>query len=92
VLQNVPAAAETFLKEDSIKSWFNTAMDRASQRFVLKMRLITVVCSVSVAFALHLDTFRFLSQVSADPELRAGLVSVSEAMRSHAAAVLKKAP
>lgn len=89
LLQDIPPAAEIFLPPDSMKAWFNAAMDRASQKFILKTRLITIVCSVIVAFALHLDTFRFLSQVSADPELRAGLVSASQAMEQHAAAVLK---
>jgi hypothetical protein len=73
-------------------AWFNSAMDRASQQFVLKTRLITVVLSIIVAFALHLDTFRLLSQVSGDPELRAGLVNAAQAMQTQAAAVLKASP
>jgi hypothetical protein len=89
LLQDIPPAAEIFLPPDSMKAWFNSAMDRASQKFILKTRLITIVCSLIVAFALHLDTFRFLSQVSDDPELRAGLVSASQAMEKHAARVLE---
>jgi hypothetical protein len=89
LLQDIPPAAEIFLPPDSMKAWFNAAMDRASQKFILKTRLITIVCSLIVAFALHLDTFRFLSQVSNDPELRAGLVSASQAMEKHAARVLE---
>ncbi len=90
LMQRVPAAAEVVLKGDSIKSWFNSAMDRASQQFALWMRVFTVACSILVAFSLHLDTFRFLNQVSTDPELRASLVNASQAMQSQAAAILQE--
>jgi hypothetical protein len=63
-------------------------MDRASQQFAIKMRLFTVACAVVAAFALHLDTFRFLTQVSNDPELRASLVNTSQVMQNQAAAIL----
>lgn len=87
LLQDVPTTAEAFLGPN-IKDWFNCAMDRASQQFALKMRMFTVVCAVAAAFALHLDTFRFLTQVSNDPELRAALVNTSQAMQNQAAAIL----
>src|SRR5690349_21850035 len=63
LLQGVPTAAEAFLGPN-IKDWFNSAMDRASQQFAVKMRLFTMICAILAAFALHLDTFRFLTQVS----------------------------
>jgi len=78
------------LRSDGIAGWFNSAMDRASQKFILKMRLITVICSIIVAFALHLDTFRLLSDVSADPELRAGLVNASQVIQNQASSILAR--
>ena len=90
LLKGVPAATGAILSPN-IKDWFNSTMDRASQQFALKMRLFTVICAVVVAFALHLDAFRFLSQVSNDPELRAGLVNASQAMQQQAAVLTTKA-
>jgi hypothetical protein len=92
LIQTIPGASEVMLKRDSIKSWFNSSMDRASQQFAVHMRIYTIICSILVAYGLHLDTFRFLGQVSSDPELRAGLVNASQAMQNQAAAILAQGP
>ena len=55
-------------------------MDRVSQRFALHTRLWTVFFSVLLAFALHLDAFRLLTQLSTDAELRARLVASADAL------------
>lgn len=88
LLEKIPSLAESILKSDDIKSWFNSAMDRAAQRFALHMRLWTVIFAVVIAFALHLDTFRFLAQLSSDSELRASLVAGSDAMQKAAAQII----
>lgn len=52
-----------------IEQWFGSVMDRVSQRFVVHTRLWTVIFSFVLAFALHLDAFRLLTQLSTDAEL-----------------------
>jgi hypothetical protein len=79
------AAVEPTLARDDLRSWFEATMDRVSQRFVTHMRLWTVAFSIVVAFALHLDTFRLLSQLAANPDARARLAGVSAAIERAAA-------
>jgi hypothetical protein len=67
-----------------IDQWFESVMDRVSQRFAARMRLWTVIFSVIVAFALHLDAFRLFRQIATDSELRARLVSSAEALTQKA--------
>ncbi len=88
LLNRVPATAETMLGAD-IKSWFHATMDRASQRFRMRTRAVTVLFSIVVAFALHLDTLTLLNQFSSQPELRAGLVGVSAAVERVGAELIR---
>jgi hypothetical protein len=74
--------------QDRLSGWFNTIMDRVSQRFRTHMRLWTILASVLVAFALHLDTFRLLSQLAANPDARARLAAASDAIERAAAGTL----
>ncbi|HYM12854.1 MAG TPA: hypothetical protein VEU62_19100, partial [Bryobacterales bacterium] len=90
LVQKLPATAEAELT--SLKTYFNVVMDRAAQRFTLHARVWTVVFSILVAFALHLDAFRLLSQISSDAEMRAALVSSSKALVEKAAAIQPQAP
>lgn len=68
----------------NLESLFNSVMDRASQRFVVHMRLWTVIFSVLMAFALHLDAFRLLTQLSSDAELRASVVMATATITQQA--------
>ncbi len=88
LLERVPATAETVLGAD-IKSWFQATMERASQRFRMRTRAATILFSVVVAFALHLDTLALLNQFSSQPELRAGLVGVSAAVERVGAELIR---
>lgn len=72
----------------SIDQWFNSMMDRVSQRFVAHTRIWTIVFSVVVAFALHLDALRLLSELSSDAELRSRLVSSADALTKKADEIL----
>ena len=71
--------------------WFDSVMDRVSQRFAANLRLWTVVWAVVVAFVLHLDSSRLLRQIQGDPQLRARLVASTESMTRHAERVLDAA-
>jgi hypothetical protein len=85
VAQPVRLAGQATLDRDDLQSWFDATMDRVSQRFVTHMRLWTVAFSILVAFALHLDSFRLLSQLAANPDARARLAGASEAIQRAAA-------
>src|SRR5262245_5031600 len=88
VLARVPDAARMTLGVD-LGSWFNPAMDRVSQKFAMHSRVVTIVVSVLLAFVLHLDTFRLWSLFSTDAELRASLVTSSDAMQQTAGRILQ---
>jgi hypothetical protein len=71
-----------------LERWFDSVMDRVSQRFAARMRLWTVLFSLIVAFTLHLDASVVLRSIRSDPELRASLVASADAMARQAEQVL----
>ena len=71
-----------------IDQWFNSMMDRVSQRFVAHTRIWTIIFSVVVALALHLDALRLLGQLSSDAELRSRLVSSADELTKKADEIL----
>jgi hypothetical protein len=98
---NDPAKAEQVITQmmasaehltGSINQWFDSMMDRVSQRFVSYARVWTVIFSVLVAFALHLDTFNLLTRLSADKDLRARLVSSAATLSKKADEMLAIGP
>jgi hypothetical protein len=74
----IPAHAEARL--DGLNSWFDHAMDRASQRFTLQARMVTFVLSVLLVFAAHLDAIRLFQMLSSDAQVRAQLAGSADAM------------
>src|SRR4051812_38044830 len=54
VAQQLESSAQQTIGE--VEVWFNRAMDRASQRFALQMRLWTIVFAVVLAFGAHINT------------------------------------
>jgi hypothetical protein len=80
LLARVPGAAEAVLGTD-IKSWFNSTMDRAAQRFTLHMRVVTLALSIMMAIGIHLDAFQLVADLSASPELRASLVGQADTLK-----------
>ncbi len=93
----VKASADQMLKQLSdkanqatgkLEAWFNSTVDRVSQRFALQMRIWTVVFAVLIAVVAHLDTFRLYSQLASDPTQRSALVGAADALLKQAADVL----
>ncbi|MCL6507220.1 MAG: hypothetical protein K6T59_09355 [Bryobacteraceae bacterium] len=72
----------------AFRSWFDTAMDRASQRFAAQMRFWTVIFSVCLAFGIQLDAPKLLERLSLDAEVRARLVAGADAITQQASAIL----
>jgi hypothetical protein len=75
-----------------VEIWFNRAMDRASQRFALQMRLWTVAFAVLLAFGAHINTFQVLQSLWNSPETRSNLVNNRDAMMQEATVMLSPAP
>ncbi len=67
-----------------LDSWFEHAMDRASQRFTLQARVITVALSVLLVFGAHLDAIRLFRAVSSDAEMRTQLTASADAIEKQA--------
>jgi hypothetical protein len=63
---------------EGLKSWFGHAMDRASQRFTLHARLITVVLALLFVFAAHLDAIHLFQTLASDAQLRAQLAGTAD--------------
>lgn len=89
LLANPNAPAGTWSRElhdkltaaqDQVESWFDSVMDRTSQRFVAKTRLVTAILAIVAAFLLHLDAPKTLRYLQSNAEIRAGLVASSESM------------
>ena len=79
---SVPARPEPRL--EGLRAWFDHVMDRASQRFTLKARLVTVVLSCIFVFAAHFDSVRLFQSMSQGAELRAQLAASAEAIDKQA--------
>lgn len=69
---------------EGLRAWFDHVMDRASQRFTLKARLVTVVLSCIFVFAAHFDAVRLFQSMSQGAELRAQLAATAEAIDKQA--------
>jgi hypothetical protein len=75
----VDATYSTVSKLDhQVGLWFNTVMDRLSDIFTRKTRVITVVISVLLVTVLQIDSGDILRQILHSPELRARLTEMSE--------------
>jgi hypothetical protein len=77
-----PAPTEPRL--EGLRAWFDHVMDRASQRFTLQARLVTVVLSCIFVFAAHFDSVRLFQSMSQGAELRAQLAATAEAIDNQA--------
>jgi len=61
-----------------VKGWFDTVMDRTTERFTLYARWWTVGVAVVLAFVFHIDTLQILDRISKDDELRTKLVQMAD--------------
>lgn len=62
----------------NIKTWFDTVMDRTTERFTLNTRWWTVGIAFALAVVLQIDSLSILKRLSTDSELRANLVASSQ--------------
>lgn len=62
---------------EGLGAWFDHVMGRASQRFTVQARLITVVVSCLFVFGARFDAVRLLQSMSQGAELRAQLAATA---------------
>jgi hypothetical protein len=74
------AAVPSEPRLEGLRAWFDHVMERASQRFTLQARVVTVVLSCIFVFAMHFDSVRLLQSMSQAPELRAQLAARAQAI------------
>jgi hypothetical protein len=77
-VEPVPAQIEPRL--EGVNSWFDHAMQRASQRFTLQARAITVVLSLILVFGAHLDAIRLFRTLSSDSLVKVQLSGSADAI------------
>jgi hypothetical protein len=63
-----------------VEAWFDSTMDRVSQRFAMSTRMWTVSFAVVLALGLHLDAVALLRKLSQDQTLRSRLVASADAV------------
>jgi hypothetical protein len=79
-----PDPAPTEPRLEGLRVWFDHVMDRASQRFTLQARVVTVVLSCIFVFAAHFDSVRLFQSMSQGAELRAQLAATAEGIDQQA--------
>lgn len=60
--------------EVEVSAWFDTVMDRSTERFILYTRWVTAVIAFALAFFLHVDSIRIFKHLSSSSDVRAKIV------------------
>src|SRR5579862_851270 len=77
-ITQVAAPAEA--RVEGLNLWFDRAMERASQRFTMQARVITVVLSLVLVLGAHLDAIRLFRMLSSDAQQRAQMAASADAL------------
>jgi hypothetical protein len=64
--------------EVEIQTWFDTVMDRSTERFILCTRWITAAIAFIVALGLHIDSIQIFKQLSTRSDVRARMVQQAD--------------
>jgi hypothetical protein len=65
--------------EVKVDAWFDTVMDRTTDRFVLHTRWITAACAFALAIGLQVDALQTFKQLSTNVEVRTRIVQDADA-------------
>lgn len=65
--------------ESKVTQWFDTVMNRTTERFVAQTRMVTAIFGVALAFALNVDSIYVLRQLAESKELRSTFVAYADA-------------
>lgn len=58
-----------------LNSWFDQTIDRVSEAFTTRIRIVTTLVAIMVALFLHLDSLALMNRLSVDDALRDRLVA-----------------
>jgi len=74
--------------EVEVKTWFDTIMDRSTERFVLYTRWITAAVAFVLVLTLHIDSIQIFKQLSTNSDVRAKIVQQVDATLRQAGTAL----
>jgi hypothetical protein len=74
--------------EVEIQTWFDTIMDRSTERFVLYTRWITAAIAFILALGLHVDSIQIFKQLATKSDVRTRLVQQVDATLDQAGSLL----
>ncbi|HKH44205.1 MAG TPA: hypothetical protein VKM72_06025, partial [Thermoanaerobaculia bacterium] len=81
VLQTFGTTSEIGIRVDA---WFETMMDRTSERFKTHSRYITIFFAIIFGFVLHIDSLALYKRISTDDALRERLLSMADSVSNDA--------
>ena len=82
------AAAKADDSANKLQAWFNSMMDRVSQKFTMYMRIWTVAFAFCFAFGLGLNTMSLIGDLYSNSTLRNSLVAAADQVMASASKVL----
>lgn len=82
------AAAKAEESANKLQAWFNSMMDRVSQKFTMYMRIWTIAFAFCFAFGLGLNTMNLVSGLYSNSTLRTSLVAAADQVMKSASTVL----
>ena len=77
--------------EVEIETWFDTVMDRSTERFILCTRWITAAIAFILALGLHIDSIQIFKQLSIRSDVRARMVQQVDATLDKAGSLVSAA-
>jgi hypothetical protein len=93
----VPEATEAAVRtieqaRGKLEGWFNSMMDRVSQRFTMHMRLWTVGLAILISILFRVDSLRIMKDLTANTAARQALAGAAPAMIAAADGILGETP
>lgn len=89
--QLAAALREKHRLDAAVDKWFDTVMDRSTERFVIHTRLIAAIMAALLAFALHVDALAIFAQLTTDKTVREKIVAESGSLLDHAKQTIAEA-
>jgi hypothetical protein len=75
-----------------LNSWFDQTIDRTSEMFTRRMRVVTGITALALAFVVQLDAIGLINQLSVDDQLRNSLVQTAVTKQDNWRDQLQAAP
>jgi hypothetical protein len=94
LVQDAAARAKAAVRAAApkVRFWFDTVMDRTTERFVAHTRLVTIAAAVALAGIGRIDSLDLIKQLSQKADVRAKLVQMADPVLKEAGTVLQAAP